>query len=71
MPVQGLTAPPLSSSSGRSKIGPGEARGSAKLSRTRAADIVAEKIAFGAAASPGLRFAPPEDDERGNVFAGG
>jgi hypothetical protein len=59
--------PLLSSSSGKPLAaqtgGPSGARERETAAHTAASDILAEQIAFGAAGSPGLRFATPEDDE--------
>ena len=59
--------PLLSSSSGKPLAaqteGPSGAREREPVGDSAASDILPEKIAFGAAGSPGLRFATPEDDE--------
>ena len=44
--------------------GPSGAREREPAAHTTASDILPEQIAFGAAGSPGLRCASPEDDER-------
>ncbi len=55
--------PPASRAFAAQTGGRSGARERETVADSTASDIVREQVAFGAAASPGLRFASPEDDE--------